>query len=130
MNRKTVMALAVAAAFMVPMAYAAGDKAKDASAGTSASQGASGNAGAEVMFKQMDKDSDGFVSREEAAGTPHEKDFVKLDKNSDGKLSPEEHAAAPEHAGNKAATGGTNEPNAGSRSTTDGPTRSPEGKTK
>jgi EF hand len=130
MNRKTAMALAVAAAFMVPMAYAAGDKAKDASAGTSASQGASGNTAAEAMFKQMDKNNDGMVTREEAAGTPHEKDFAKLDKNNDGKLSRDEHAAAPEHGGNKAATGGTNEPNTGSRSTTDGPTRSPEGKTK
>ena len=112
MNRKTVMALALATAFAVPMAYAAGDKAKEASAGTSASQGATGNAGADAMFKSMDKNNDGFVTREEAKGTPHEKDFVKLDKNSDGKLSPQEHAAAPEHAGDKAATGGTAQPKA------------------
>ena len=131
MKLKTMMALAVAAAFMVPMAYAAGDKAKDASAGTSASQGASGNAGAEAMFKQMDKNNDGMVTREEAAGTPHEKDFAKLDKNNDGKLSRDEHAAAPEHAGNRAETGGTAAPSAeGSKSTTDGAARSPEGKSK
>jgi ABC-type uncharacterized transport system substrate-binding protein len=30
-----------------------------------------------------------------------------LDKNNDGKLSRQEHAAAPEHAGEKAAAGGT-----------------------
>lgn len=112
MRLKALMAMAVAAAFAVPMAYAAGDKAKDASAGTSASQGATGNAGADAMFKSMDKNNDGFVTREEAKGTPHEKDFVKLDKDSDGKLSPQEHAAAPEHAGDKAATGGTAQPKA------------------
>jgi Ca2+-binding EF-hand superfamily protein len=59
------------------------------------------------MFKALDKDKDGSVSKAEAKGTPHDKDFAKLDKNNDGKLSREEHAAAPEHAGSKAATGGT-----------------------
>src|SRR5918999_1295982 len=107
MALKALMAVAVAAAFAVP-AYAAGDKAKEASAGTSASQGATtGNAGADAMFKSMDKNKDGFVTREEAKGTPHDKDFAKLDKNSDGKLSPQEHAAAAEHAGDKAGAGGT-----------------------
>ena len=43
----------------------------------------------------------------EASGRLDGKDFSKLDKNGDGKLSREEHAAAPEHAGEKAATGGT-----------------------
>ena len=57
--------------------------------------------GAESMFKSMDKNKDGSISREEAKGTPHEKDFSALDKNHDGKLSREEHAAAPEHAGDK-----------------------------
>ena len=57
------------------------------------------------MFKAMDKDEDGSISKQEAEGTPHGKDFATLDKDSDGKLSREEHAAAPEHAG--AATGGT-----------------------
>ena len=41
----------------------------------------------------MDKDKDGSISREEAKGTPLEKDFDKLDKNSDGKLSRDEQAA-------------------------------------
>jgi hypothetical protein len=119
------LVVAVAAAFALP-AYGAGDKAKsDASATPSASQGASGssgasgasgsaasgatksNGGAEAMFKSLDKNNDGFITKEEAQGTPHDKDFATLDKNSDGKLSPEEHAAAPEHAGDKAATGGT-----------------------
>jgi hypothetical protein len=56
------------------------------------------------MFKALDKNNDGFISREEAKGSPHEKDFDKLDKNGDGKLSREEHAAAHEA---QASTGGT-----------------------
>lgn len=55
--------------------------------------------GAEAMFKAMDKNNDGVVTKEEAKGTPHARDFSKLDKDGDGKLSRKEHAAAPEHAG-------------------------------
>jgi Ca2+-binding EF-hand superfamily protein len=47
------------------------------------------------MFKSLDKDNDGYISRDEAKGTPYESDFSSLDKDSDGKLSPSEHAAAP-----------------------------------
>ena len=94
MKLKTLVAFAVAAAFAVPLtAQAQGDKPKSEASG-SAGAGASAS-GAEAMFKSLDKDNDGSISKEEAAGTPYEKDFAKLDKNSDGKLSPEEHAAAP-----------------------------------
>lgn len=124
MKLKAVMALAVAAAFAIPTAYAGGDKAKEASAKPNASQGATGNAGAQSMFKSMDKNSDGFVTKAEAKGTPHDKDFAKLDKNSDGKLSPQEHAAAPEHAGDKAAAGGTARSEPKAQSKTEGKTES------
>ena len=100
MTRKTLIAAAVAAAFAaLPFAVqAAGDK---ASSGATKSDG-----GAEAMFKAMDKDKDGSISKEEAKGTPHDKDFTKLDKDKDGKLSRPEHASAPEHA-SKASTGAT-----------------------
>lgn len=110
MNVKTLVAAAVAAAFAFPLAsYAAGDKASSASSGDTKSSSASGGAtksdgGAEAMFESMDKNKDGSISKDEAKGTPYDKDFAKLDKNSDGKLSPQEHAAAP--AG-KASAGGT-----------------------
>ena len=94
MRVKNLIAAAVAAAVTLPFGAIAADKAP-------ASASASGSAGAESMFKSMDKNNDGFISKEEAKGTPHEKDFAALDKNSDGKLSREEHAAAPEHAGSK-----------------------------
>ena len=116
-----IKALMVAAAFALPFAAtAAGDKAaaggdkaaassdKSAAGGDKAAAGATkSDGGAEAMFKALDKNKDGFVTKEEAKGTPHDKDFSKLDKNSDGKLSPQEHAAAPEHQ--KAAAGGSAE---------------------
>ena len=50
----------------------------------------------------MDKNKDGSISREEAKGTPYEKDFSKLDKDGDGKLSKDEQAAAGAGAGSTA----------------------------
>lgn len=54
-----------------------------------------------------DKDKDGSISREEAKGTPYEKDFNKLDKDGDGKLSASEQAGAKAGGG---ATGESKEP--------------------
>ena len=86
---KSLIAAAVAAVLAIPFAATAADKAP------------SGASGAESMFKALDKNNDGFISREEAKGSPHDKDFAALDKNNDGKLSREEHAAAPEHSKDK-----------------------------
>ena len=50
-------------------------------------------AGAQVgaeEFRQLDKDKDGFLSREEAKGTAYEQRFDRLDQDSDGKLSQKE----------------------------------------
>jgi hypothetical protein len=85
MRLKTLVAVAVAAAFAVPFsALAQSDK---PSSGTSAGAPAAPKAA-------MDKDKDGSISREEAKGTPLEKDFSKLDKDGDGKLSASEQADA------------------------------------
>jgi hypothetical protein len=93
MRLKTLVAVAVAAAFAVPVStYAQSDK---PSSGTSGAAPAAPSAGGSAM----DKDKDGSISREEAKGTPLEKDFDKLDKNSDGKLSRDEQAAAKGGAG-------------------------------
>jgi len=95
MKANTWVAFAVTAALALPFAaQAADDMAKS-------------DGGAETMFKSLDKNKDGFLSRDEVKGTPHDQDFAKLDKNNDGKLSREEHAAAPEHSSDKAATGGS-----------------------
>ena len=87
---KTLIATAVSAAF----ATGALADDKQASGGSSA---AKSNKGAEQMFKSLDKNKDGFLSRDEVKGSPHDKDFATLDKDSDGKLTRDEHAAAPEH---------------------------------
>jgi hypothetical protein len=92
MQRKSLIAVALAAAFAFPLAANAGnDKTHSASA-------AGGNdGGAAAMFKSMDKNADGFISKDEAKGSPHDAEFAMLDRNGDGKLSRAEHAAAPDH---------------------------------
>jgi hypothetical protein len=95
--------MAVAATLASPLALAAGDKASSGASGGATSN----DGGAEAMFKALDKNKDGAITKAEAKGTPHDKDFAKLDKNNDGKLTREEHAAAPEHAGNKSSAGST-----------------------
>jgi hypothetical protein len=97
MRLKTLVAVAIAAAFAVPLLSQAQSD-KPASAPSGATTPGAGMA---------DKDKDGSISREEAKGTPFEKDFDKLDKNSDGKLSRDEQAAAKAAAG---ATGGSTAP--------------------
>ena len=97
---KTLIATAVSAAF----ATGALADDKQASGGSSA---AKSNKGAEQMFKSLDNNKDGFLSRDEVKGSPHDKDFATLDKDSDGKLTRDEHAAAPEHQQDKSAARGS-----------------------
>lgn len=97
---KRILIATAAAVIAFPLAVMAADDKKSSSAGATKSDN-----GAEAMFKAMDKNKDGAVTKEEAKGTPHDKAFSSLDKNGDGKLSREEHAAAPEHAGGAASTG-------------------------
>jgi hypothetical protein len=95
MRLGTLVAVAVTAAFAVsPLTQAQSDK---ASSGTSAGAPAAPSAGA--GGSAMDKNKDGSISREEAKGTPFEKDFSKLDKDGDGKLSASEQAEAKSGAG-------------------------------
>jgi hypothetical protein len=95
MRLKTLVAVAVAAAFAVPLStHAQSDKPSSGS-----------SIGAPAGPSAMDKNKDGSISREEAKGTPYEKDFSKLDKDGDGKLSPGEIAAGA--AGDKAGAGAT-----------------------
>jgi hypothetical protein len=108
MTRKFNAAAIAAAIAILPFAALAqadkaGGSASPPSTGTTQSAPASG--GAEAMFKSLDKNGDGFISKDEARGSPHDKDFAKLDKDGDGKLSRAEHAAAPEHGGMAPTTG-------------------------
>ena len=97
MTRKPLVAAFIAAAFVLPLTANAGGTDKHAGAKQASANGAN-DGGAAAMFKSMDKNGDGFISKEEAKGSPHEAQFASLDKNRDGKLSQAEHAAAPEHA--------------------------------
>src|SRR5688500_5725586 len=102
MQIKPLFAALLAAAFALPLAANAGGGDKTSK---QASANGSNDGGAEAMFKSLDKDGDGIITKAEALGAPHHADSDKLDKNADGKLSREEHAAAPEHAKAKSAAG-------------------------
>jgi hypothetical protein len=118
MQAKPLFAALVAAAFAFPLAATAGGTDKTSGAKSAPANG-SNDGGAEAMFKAMDKNGDGSISKEEAAGTPHAANFATLDKDGDGKLSRAEHAAAPEHAGAQskdASTSGTTTSSSGSDS--------------
>ena len=99
---KTLIAVAVAGACALPLAAAsaAGDKLLVAQAG--------GGAGATAnnRFNALDKNHDGFISRDEAKDADElNTRFSELDKNNDGKLSREEYNAL--DSGAKSARGAT-----------------------
>jgi len=87
MNWKTLAAAAVAAAFALPFAASAdNDKAKSEKAsGSSASGRTTGSA---ALFDRLDRNRDGFVTRDEARdATELQGRFAEMDKDNDGKIS-------------------------------------------
>jgi hypothetical protein len=123
MQRTTLLAALVAATFAFPIAATAGGKDKHAASANGGNDG-----GAAAMFKAMDKDGDGFISKAEAKGSPHDADFASLDRNGDGKLSADEHYNAKEHvaarnqaSGSAATDAGKSGTSAGSGSTPGNP---------
>ena len=111
MTLKTLIAAAVAAAFAWPLAAGADDKTS-----TGASAGSDKSA---AKASTSDKASAGATKNDGGA----EAMFKALDKNGDGKLSREEHAAAPEHAG-KAKSGSAAGASSSTEATTSGGTSS------
>ena len=97
MRTNLLIVAAIAAAFAASCTHTNRDRTTSYSGGASARS----DGGAETMFRALDKNKDGFISRSEAQGSPHERDFDALDTNRDGMLSREEHAAA--HARSSAA---------------------------
>lgn len=83
MQPKTLISAAVAAAFTTLLAApapAADDKAKAAPAGRTSPSAA--------LFERLDKNKDGFVTRDEARdATELQGRFAELDKDNDGKIS-------------------------------------------
>ena len=107
MKTKSILATLAAAALALPIVASATNPADKSPAAKSTSASAANDGGAEAMFTSMDKNGDGFISKEEAAGTPHSVDFATLDKDGDGKLSREEHANAKEHVAGRTKAGTT-----------------------
>ena len=83
MSTRTISALILGAAFTLPLtAGAAGSDPARSSSTAQESRTSSMN------FERLDKNSDGYVSRDEARGNKNlESSFKGLDKNNDGKLS-------------------------------------------
>ena len=95
MQRNTMITALVVAAFALPLtANAVGDKPLIGPKPATSATNAATSAGADATFKSADKNADGFVSMEEANGTPHAATFATLDKNGDGRLSQQEHASS------------------------------------
>jgi hypothetical protein len=135
MKLKTLIAVAVAGAFAAPCAVlaqggatsqpqtgrtppgqAASPGSIDQRAGTAPSgKTSSGSA----VFKRLDRNTDGFVSRDEAKdATELQGRFAELDKNNDGKISEAEMRGMD---GERSATGSTGERNStGVRGSTGG----------
>lgn len=93
MRLKTLLAVAVAGAFALPLAAQAsadGDRMILAQAsGPKAPMGGAAAGATTSRYHRLDTDRDGFVSREEAASAQG-LTFSDYDKNSDGRLSAEE----------------------------------------
>ena len=110
---KTLIAVAVAGAFALPVVAAAsagGDNIVIAQSGGGAVDGTMKQPGtgatADSRFERLDKNHDGFISRDEAKDAAElNTRFSELDTNNDGKLSPEEYGAL--NAGTRGASGAT-----------------------
>ena len=135
MTLKTAIAIAVAAAFAVPLAASAqADKPKDHSSAThgntsstpinsgsntperpaaapKAEGGASSGATARDGFEALDKNHDGYLSRDETRDASWSNRFSELDKDNDGRLSQSEFDAMQAGAG---ASGKTETPTSAS----------------
>jgi len=82
MKRNTLIAMAIAGLLAAPLAArsADGDRPKTAPAGRARPSAA--------LFERLDKNQDGFVTRDEARdATELQGRFAELDKDNDGKIS-------------------------------------------
>lgn len=103
MNLKTIIALAVAGAFAIPVAAQTSsgtDKPSGAAQGAASDKQKSEAGGtAPGGFADIDKNNDGYISRDEAKDATWANRFTELDKDNDGRLSQSEFDAMQGAAG-------------------------------
>ena len=98
------MAIAVAGAFALPLTSAASDTGASAKQEGANQPGQASPTGKRGRFDALDKNHDGFISRDEAKdATELDTRFSELDVNNDGKLSRDEYNAV--NASARGATG-------------------------
>jgi len=101
MNRKSLIFLTVAAAFAVP---AAAQAPRTSGGSDSMAPKTEASATAQGGFAGLDKNNDGYISRDEALEAPWVSRFSEIDKDNDGRVSRSEFDASQGAA--RGATGG------------------------
>jgi hypothetical protein len=112
MKLKTALAIAVAAAFALPVAAQTSADADRSASTEKAERGATAKGG----FAGIDKNRDGYLSRDEARDAEWNSRFSELDKDNDDRLSRSEFDAMQAGAG---ATGGSSAPLTGGSNAAD-----------
>jgi hypothetical protein len=111
MNLKTIIALAIAGAFAMPVAAqtSSGTDKPSGTAQGAATEAPKAETGATASggFAAMDKNNDGYISRDESKDATWENRFSELDKDNDGRLSRSEFDAMQGAAGATGAAPGT-----------------------
>ena len=117
MNVKRLAVLVIAAAFAAPLAAQTGGKVQPKDSNPAAEprtfgggvdrSGAGASAGA-GSFTSMDRNNDGYISRDEARDASWNSRFSELDKDNDARLSQSEYDAMQgASSGSGASTGGS-----------------------
>ena len=94
MNLKTAIALAITAAFAGQVAAQSAGRGPEAKDQNPAAPSSTPSAGATASgFAAMDRNNDGYISRDEARDASWSTRFSELDKDNDGRISQSEFQA-------------------------------------
>jgi EF hand len=107
MNLKTVLALAIAAACAAPVFAQQTGRSPEAKDRNPATPGAGATA-ATGGFSAIDRNNDGYISRDEARDVPWSNRFSEMDKDNDGRLSLGEFDAMRQQGAAGGASSGNN----------------------